>query len=199
MIRHNRLLVVFHIVSDSILAVCAFIIAYAIRFHTGLIPAPRGVPQLQQYINVLPFIAGLVPLGFHLQGLYRLRRGRSRVDDFFAVFVGSTLAVVFGIVATLYTQIYFGTQAQRESGAFQVSQLAWAIFLVLNVVLTFSSRELMREVLERGWNRRGRRRRALRASIAHSLELTTWQSLVRRQQLEPTEAVELLVRMARAV
>ena len=58
--------------------------------------------------------------------------------------------------------------------------------------------ESMREVLERGWNRRGRRRRALRATIAHSLELTTWESLVRRQQLEPPEAVELLVRMARA-
>ena len=42
----------------------------------------------------------LVPLGFQLQGLYRLRRGRSRVDDFFAVFVGSILAVVFGIVAS---------------------------------------------------------------------------------------------------
>jgi AcrR family transcriptional regulator len=57
--------------------------------------------------------------------------------------------------------------------------------------------ESMREVLERGWNRRGRRRRALRATIALTLELTTWESLVRRQQLEPTEAVELLVRMAR--
>ena len=56
----------------------------------------------------------------------------------------------------------------------------------------------MRDVLERGWNRRGRRRRALRATIAHSLELTTWESLVRRQQLDRAEAVELLVRMARA-
>ena len=49
----------------------------------------------------------LVPLGFQLQGLYRLRRGRSRVDDFFAVFVGSILAVVLGIVATLYVQTYY--------------------------------------------------------------------------------------------
>ena len=60
---------------------------------------------------MLPFVAALVPLGFQLQGLYRLRRGRSRVDDFFAVFVGSILAVVFGIVATLYVQTYFATSA----------------------------------------------------------------------------------------
>ena len=72
------------------------------------------MPPLQQYINVLPFIVVLVPLGFQLQGLYRLRRGRSRVDDFFAVFVGSILAVVFGIVATIYVQIYFASGAARK-------------------------------------------------------------------------------------
>ena len=149
--RHNRLLVTFHVLSDSLLGVSAFIIAYALRFHTGLIPAPKGIPPLQQYLNVLPFIAALVPLGFQLQGLYRLRRGRSRVDDFFAVFVGSILAVVFGIVATLYAQTYFAGSAARERGLFEVSQLVWAIFLVLNVLLTYASRELVREVLERRW------------------------------------------------
>ena len=110
------------------------------------------MPPLRQYVvNVLPFIAVLVPLGFQLQGLYRLRRGRSRVDDFFAVFVGSILAVVFGIVATLYVQTYFASGPAKERGAFEVSQGVWAIFLVLNVALTFASRELVREVLERRW------------------------------------------------
>jgi Undecaprenyl-phosphate glucose phosphotransferase len=149
--RYNRLLVAFHVLSDSLLGITAFIIAYVLRFQTGIIPAPKGVPPLEQYINVLPFIAALVPLGFQLQGLYRLRRGRSRVDDFFAVFVGSILAVVFGIVATLYVQTYFASGAARERGVFEVSQAAWAIFLVLNVALTFASRELVREVLERRW------------------------------------------------
>ena len=149
--RHNRLLVTFHVLSDTLLGMTAFLLTYALRFHTRLIPAPKGIPPLQQYVNVLPFIAVLVPLGFHLQGLYRLRRGRSRVDDFFAVFVGTILAVVFGIVATSYVQIYLATGAARDRGAYQVSQAAWAIFLVLNVALTYSSRELVREALERRW------------------------------------------------
>src|SRR5467141_1795544 len=117
--RHNRLLVTVHVLSDSLLAVTAFLLTYYLRFHTRLIPAPKGIPPLEQYINLLPFIAVLVPVGFQLQGLYRLRRGRSRVDDFFAVFVGSILAVVFGIVATLYVQTYI---APNDRGAFQVSQ-----------------------------------------------------------------------------
>jgi len=152
--RHNRLLVAFYVISDALLGVLAFVIAYGLRFHTGivhLIPITKGLPPLRQYINILPFVALLVPLGFQLQGLYRLRRGRSRVDDFFAVFVGSILAVVFGIVATLYVQIYWASSAARQRGAFEVSQPVWAIFLVINVALTFGSRELVREVLERRW------------------------------------------------
>ena len=152
--RHNRLLVTIYVLSDALLGVSAFIMAYVLRFHTPLarlIPITKGVPPLSQYINVLPFIAVLVPLGFQLQGLYRLRRGRSRVDDFFAVFVGTILAVVFGIVATLYVEVYFATSAARERGAFEVSQAAWGVFLVVNVMLTFASRELVREILERRW------------------------------------------------
>src|SRR5919204_3066742 len=153
--RHNRLLVTFHVISDALLGVTAFIIAYALRFHTGLItgviPVPKGIPPLRQYLMVLPFIMALVPIGFQLQGLYRLRRGRSRVDDFFAVFLGSILAVVFGIVATLYVQTYFAGSEARARGVWEVSQVVWAMFLVLNTGLTFASRELVREVFERRW------------------------------------------------
>jgi Undecaprenyl-phosphate glucose phosphotransferase len=149
--RHNRLLVAFHVISDTLLGLSAFIVAYTIRFHSGLIPITKGVPPLRQYLNVLPFVAILVPIAFQLQGLYRLRRGRSRVDDFFAVFVGSILAVVFGIVSTLYVQTYFATDAAKDRGVFEVSQAVWGIFLVLNVMLTYASRELVREVLERRW------------------------------------------------
>jgi Undecaprenyl-phosphate glucose phosphotransferase len=152
--RHNRLLVAFYVLSDAFLGIAAFILAYGLRFHTGLvhiIPITKGLPPLRQYVNILPFVALLVPLGFQLQGLYRLRRGRSRVDDFFAVFVGSILAVVFGIFAMLYAQTYFATATVRDRGELQVSQPVWAIFLVLNVVLTFASRELVREFFERRW------------------------------------------------
>jgi Undecaprenyl-phosphate glucose phosphotransferase len=153
--RYNRLLVAFHVLSDASLALVAFLAAYAIRFHAGpvlaLIPVTQGVPPFLQYVSLTPFIAVLVPLAFQLQGLYRLRRGRSRVDDFFSVFVGSILAVVFGIVATLYVQTYFATSAARDRGAFEVSQPVWAIFLVLNTALTFASRESVRRMLERRW------------------------------------------------
>ena len=149
--RYNRLLVAFYVFTDVLLATWAFILAYAIRFESGLIPVTKGYPPLDQYLQVVPFVTVLTPLAFHLQGVYRLRRGRSRVDDFFAVFIGSILAVVLCVVSTLYVQAYFASDATRTSGTYQVSQLVWAIFLFLTVCFSYASREGVRELLERRW------------------------------------------------
>jgi Undecaprenyl-phosphate glucose phosphotransferase len=153
--RYNRLLAACYVVGDAGLGLVAFLAAYALRFYAApiqaLVPVTKGVPPFRNYLYVMPFVAVLVPLAFQLQGLYRLRRGRSRVDDFFAVFVGSTLAVVFGIVTTLYVQTYWANDAVRDTGALEVSRVVWAIFLVLNTALTFGLRELVRELLQRRW------------------------------------------------
>ena len=63
----------------------------------------------------------------------------------------------------------------------------------------FARWDEMRDVLARGWNRRGLRRQALLAAIAHSLDLSTWESLVRRQGLPDADAVELLLGMVHGV
>ena len=141
--RHTRLLVAFYVLTDALLASCAFLLAFFIRFNTlsGLIPVTKGFPPLEQYVNLLPFIAILTPFAFHLQGGYRLRRGRSRVDDFFAVLVGTILAVVLGAASTLYVQAYFASEEAKARGVNEVSQPVWALFLVLNVALTYASRQ----------------------------------------------------------
>lgn len=151
--RYNRLLVAFYVLSDSLLGMTAFVLAYLLRFESGLIAAPKGYPPFGQYVDVLPFIGVLVPIAFHSQGIYRLRRGRTRVDDFFAVLVGSILAVVLGVVSTLYFQAYYVPDAMKDRGAYEVSQLVWGMFLALNVLLTYSSRALIREALESRWRR----------------------------------------------
>jgi lipopolysaccharide/colanic/teichoic acid biosynthesis glycosyltransferase len=149
--RHNRLLVAFYVITDALLASWAFILAYGIRFESGLIPVQKGYPPIDQYINVLPFVALLTPLAFQIQGVYRLRRGRSRVDDFFAVLIGSIVAVVFGQFSTLYVQAYFVSEAAKARGAYEVSQWVWALFLGLAVAFTYASRSAVRELLERRW------------------------------------------------
>ena len=148
--RYNRLLVALFVISDSALGMAAFILAYLIRFESGL-PVPKGYPPFAQYLQIVPFIGLLVPLAFQVQGLYRLRRGRSRVDDFFAVFVGTILAVVLGVVGTLYIQAYYVPEPLKKQGFYEVSQGVWAAFLLTNVTFAYALRELVREALERRW------------------------------------------------
>ncbi len=147
--RHTRSLVAGHVIADCLIGMSAFALGYAIRFETGLIAAPKGQPPFDQYLVMLPFIGALVPLAFNLQGAYRLRRNRTRVDDFFSVLVGSVLVVVLGLLGTLYFQVYAANVAARSQGVYEVSRIVWALFLVLNVGLTFGSREAVRRQTQR--------------------------------------------------
>jgi len=149
--RYGRLLLALYVVSDAMLGIAAFGLAYLLRFSSGLIPITRGFPPFQQYVAVMPYIAVLVPLAYYFQGIYRLRRGRSRVDDFFLVFIGTVVSVILGIVTTLYVDAYHASPEEQAVGAYQVSRVVWALFLVINIVFAFGSRELVREILERRW------------------------------------------------
>ena len=149
--RYNRLLVVLYVIADIGSAAVAFLLAYLFRFESGFIPVWKGVPPIRDYLILTPFVALAVPLAFQLQRLYRLRRGRTRVDDFFAVFVGSILAVVMSGGGILYYRTYYLSDALKQQGVFEVSQLLWGFFLVMNVLFTYTSREVVRDLLRRRW------------------------------------------------
>ena len=149
MIRQTRLLITSYVSLDILLGMLAFTLAYIVRFETGLFPAPKGQPPFEQYLTLMPFIGLLVPISFHLQGVYRLRRNRTRVDDFFAVLVGTLLTVMIGLLGTLTTQAYFASSAARAIGAYEVSRLVWILFVIFNVSLSYALRDLARTVMRR--------------------------------------------------
>jgi Undecaprenyl-phosphate glucose phosphotransferase len=153
--RYKRTLAAFYVTTDAVLGAVAFVGAYLVRFETQfdtqLFPVTKGYPPFWQYAAVLPFVALIVPVAFYFQGLYSVRRNRSRVDDFFAVFIGSVVAVVLGVLTTLYVGAYYTPVEFREHGTLQVSQLVWGLFLLFNVTLTFASREGVRQTFERRW------------------------------------------------
>ncbi len=151
--RYNRLLVLFYILCDALLGMAAFALAYLVRFRVldHFLPITKGTPPFEQYWTMMPFIGLIVPIAFQVQGTYRLRRGRSRVDDFFAVFVGTILAGILGLVGSLYFQTYYASDAMKDQGAYEVSRPALALFLTFNVAFAYGLREIVREVLERRW------------------------------------------------
>ena len=150
MTRQTRVLVACHVVLDFTLGMAAFALAYFVRFELGIFATPKGQPDfVPQYLVLMPFVGLLVPLAFHLQGTYRLHRHRSGVDDFFNVLVGTLIAVIAGLLGTLYVQVYSASPADREAGTFEVSRLVWGLFAFLNVGLAYSSRDLLRRYMRR--------------------------------------------------
>ena len=150
--RYNRLLVAFYVITDALLAMWAFILAYGIRFESGLIPVTRGYPPIEQYLNVLPFVAradaARLPAAGRLPAAPRpLARGRllRRADR-----QHPRRRVRRGLHA-VRRRPTTRRRRPRRAGAYEVSQLVWALFLVLNVVFTYTSREAVRELLERRW------------------------------------------------
>ena len=59
--------------------------------------------------------------------------------------------MVFGVGGTLYYNTYYVPDALKDAGVYEVSQIVWALYLVINVVLAYASREIVREALERRW------------------------------------------------
>ena len=150
MTRQTRVLAACHAALDFALGMAAFALAYFVRFELGLFATPKGRPDfVPQYVVLMPFIGLLVPLAFHLAGAYRLHRHRTGVDDFFNVLVGTLIAVVAGLLGTLYVQVYSASPADREAGTFEVSRLVWGLFILLNVSLAYGSRDLARRYMRR--------------------------------------------------
>jgi Undecaprenyl-phosphate glucose phosphotransferase len=160
--RYNRLLVAIFIVADFSAAIVAFALAYLLRFETGVVQTlayalgfdlalTQSPPPFGRYLAIAPAIGLLVVLAFQVQGLYRLRRGRTRVDDFFGVLVGSLLATLVGVAGTLYVNTYHLSEALKAQGFLEVSRPVWALFLVGNILFTYASRETVRDLLRRRW------------------------------------------------
>jgi len=138
------------VITDALLAMWAFLLAYGIRVRERADPVTKGFPPIDNYLNVLPFVALLSP-----------RRSISRVctgcaaalarGRLLRVLIGSILAVVFAVGVTLYLQTYYVSEEAKTRGAYEVSQLVWAMFLTLNVNSPTRRVRGVRELLERRW------------------------------------------------
>ena len=147
-VQANRLPAIY-LVTDVLVTAAVWVLAFVLRFDLGLLPAPKGVPPFDQYLLLLPLIAVAWPGFLYFHGLYQVRRGRSRIDEFFAIFFGvlNALAVTLGF--TLFVRVYYFYGP--ESAQWEFSQAVWAIFFVLDVLALNAARWAIRAWLERLW------------------------------------------------
>ena len=132
----------------------AWILAYFLRFRSEavslVLPATKGVPALSSYLLLLPLLAVLWPVVLYFHGLYQLKRGRSRIDEFFAILGGVLVATGLTFGFTMYVRLYHRYQPE-VAPLWDYSQVVFAIFFVLDVIALNAARWALRSYLERMW------------------------------------------------
>jgi Undecaprenyl-phosphate glucose phosphotransferase len=150
----TRKRVLIHVAVDVAATALAWLLAYALRFHADpvgwLIPVTKGIPDLSRYLLLLPLMAVLWPVVLYFHGLYRLRRGRSRIDELFAILFSVLIASALTLGATLYVRVYYRYQPE-VAPRWEYSQAVFAIFVFLDVLLLSAGRWAVRGWEERRW------------------------------------------------
>ena len=143
-----------HVAVDVTATALAWLLAYALRFHADpvgwLLPVTKGVPDLSRYLLLLPLMAVVWPVVLYFHGLYQLKRGRSRIDELFAILFSVLIASALTLGATLYVRVYYRYQPE-VAPRWEYSQAVFAIFVVLDVLLLNAGRWAVRAWEERRW------------------------------------------------
>jgi Undecaprenyl-phosphate glucose phosphotransferase len=149
----TRKWVAIHVAVDVVATSLAWLLAYALRFHeplATLVPVTKGVPDVSRYLLLVPLIALLWPPVLYFHGLYQIRRGRSRIDETFAILFSVLLASALTLGATLYVRVYYRFQPE-VAPLWEYSQAVFALFVLLDVLLISFGRSALRAWQERQW------------------------------------------------
>jgi Undecaprenyl-phosphate glucose phosphotransferase len=148
----TRVMVAVFVLTDVLSTTLAWVAAYFLRFHVDLVtaylPVTKGVPSFGQYALLLPLLALLWPALLYFHGMYQLKRGRSRIDEFFGILfsVAIACAVMLGVV--LYVGVYYKPDVEP---AIEYSRIVFGFFFVLDVLALNVGRFALRRYLERMW------------------------------------------------
>jgi Undecaprenyl-phosphate glucose phosphotransferase len=145
--------VAIHVAVDVAATCLAWLLAYFLRFHepfATLVPVTKGVPDVARYLLLLPLIAVLWPPVLYFHGLYQIRRGRSLIDEGFAILFSVLIASALTLGATLYVRVYYRFQPE-VAPYWEYSQAVFGLFALLDVLLIGLGRAALRAWQERQW------------------------------------------------
>jgi Undecaprenyl-phosphate glucose phosphotransferase len=150
----TRKLVAVFVLVDVLSTGLAWVLAYFLRFHSQLVstyvPVTKGIPPLSRYLLLLPLLTVLWPAVLYFHGLYQLKRGRSRIDEFFGILFSVLIGTALTLGLTLYVRVYYRYQPD-VAPLWEYSQLVFGLFIVLDVAALNLGRWALRRYLERMW------------------------------------------------
>jgi exopolysaccharide biosynthesis polyprenyl glycosylphosphotransferase len=127
---------------DVLAVSAAFLTSFWLRFHSGLLPVPKGVPRFSSYLIVIPVLLFIHMVYFSYQGFYRFKLRRNRLDDLFLVILNCAAAAFSVLLVFSYLKSY-------RFIAFEISHVFLAVYAPLAVLAIFLCRAMMFHVFRR--------------------------------------------------
>jgi Undecaprenyl-phosphate glucose phosphotransferase len=152
-LQTQRITLVF-VLADVLATNSAWLLAYVLRFRflAGLLPVTKGIPPFSQYLLLLPLLSLLWPTVLYFHGLYQLKRGRSRIDEFFGILFSVLVGTALTLGPILYIRVYYKNQA-GVAPLWEFSQAVFGLFILLDVLALNAGRWVLRAYLQRMWAR----------------------------------------------
>jgi len=152
--RQLRVTAALNFSGDILATVAAFFLAWYLRFVQPVIEITKSVPDFDPYLRMLPFILLIWPTVYYFHGLYRIRRGHSRVDEMISIVVATVLALVILTSVLTFDRL---TQAGTDD-PFSYSRAFFALFVVTDIGLValfrLATRAALRTTRRSGHNLR---------------------------------------------
>lgn len=134
--KRTRLIGLF-ILSDIVGILASYFYTYGFRFYGYIFPVDpdKGIPSIKSYVAVFPLVL-IVHLGiFFLQGFYRTRLKRTKIDDFFLVTLNAIFTILIVQAVLSYLNAYSQGKAPLFSVQFKMSHVFLAIYFVVVVFM----------------------------------------------------------------
>lgn len=128
--------------SDALAVAGAFFLSFWLRFHSGLLGVPKGVPRFSSYLVAVPFLLFIHMVYFSYQGFYRFKLRRNRLDDLFSVILNCVAAAFTVLLLFSYLKSY-------RFISFEISHVFLAVYAPSAVLAIFLCRALMFKVFRR--------------------------------------------------
>ncbi|MCI5066009.1 undecaprenyl-phosphate glucose phosphotransferase [bacterium] len=146
--QKRQLFELFFVAADLFAVSCAWLLAYWVRFQSGVVPIDKGIPSLDNYLTMMLFIWLIWAYVFRKMGLYRPMRGVRRIREIWLLLNANALAILLLLSLTYLL---------REKSV-PFSRLVFVYFGVFATAFTLAQRSvvrtLLREVRRQGYNLR---------------------------------------------
>ncbi|KJJ85259.1 UDP-phosphate glucose phosphotransferase [Candidatus Omnitrophus magneticus] len=121
----NHMIIRFILLTGDIIAInLGFLSAYWLRFNSGILESPHGVPDAGQYIQILPILTLVFIFLMRGEKLYSIKSRLSIVDEFFLIIRAVTITIFILMAGTfVYREFSF------SRGTLSISWLIIIIFI----------------------------------------------------------------------